>query len=109
MGVGFKPLRMGPLSTKVPLCENVNILNDEKAYEDTQPETNNLDSSYALDHIFSNPNNLLVENNHVTITPPTTQTNPTPWIKTFLDPSPLASKNDPNHTNEFDTNIFTFN
>ena len=65
-----------------------------------------MNSPYALDHIFVEPNSLHVEDKH--ITPPTTQTNYTPWIKPFWDPSPPTSKHDPNDTIELDTHIYAF-
>ena len=40
MGFGFKPLRIGPPSTTMPMCKTVDVLNDEKTSEDTPPKTN---------------------------------------------------------------------
>ena len=51
MGLGFQPLQIGPPSTKVPSCKIVNVLNDEKEFEDTQPNTN---SSPASEHDLNN-------------------------------------------------------
>ena len=36
LGLGFNPFFLAPLSTTVPSCETLNVLNDEKASEDTQ-------------------------------------------------------------------------
>ena len=81
-------------------------MNDENVFDDTQPETNNLDSPHTLDHIFSNPNILLVENKKITTTPCITQTSFVPWIKTLWDPSPLTFKHEPNDTTN--TDVYTF-
>lgn len=83
-------------------------MNDEKEFEDTQPENDNIDSHYALDHIFFDPNSLPMENKYLTITPSIAHTNHTPWIDTLWDPSPPASEHDPNNTTESNTHIYTF-
>lgn len=44
LGIKFIPLQIGPHSTKVPLCKTVNVLKIEKAFENTQPKSNDLDS-----------------------------------------------------------------
>lgn len=46
----------------VHTCETMNVSNDEKAYEETQPKINN---PYALDHIFVDPNNKTKCNIHI--------------------------------------------
>ena len=62
LGLGFKPLQIGPPSTMVPMCETVNVSNDEKVSKDTQPKINN---PYVLDHIFDDPNNTTESNIHI--------------------------------------------
>ena len=62
--------------------------------------------SLNLDHMFSNPNSLPMEDKHVT--PLVTQTNSSPWIKKFWDPSPPTCEHDPNDTTKLDIHIYAF-
>ena len=57
----------------------MNVSKDEKESKDTQPKIDDLDSPYALDCIFIDPNKLPMENKHLTITPHIAQTRSTPW------------------------------
>ena len=105
-GTWIQTIFLGLPNTQSSSSKNVNASNNEKASEYTLPKPN---ISYALDHIFVDPNSLPMENKH--ITPAITQTNFAPWIKTFWDPSPPTFEHDPNDTIEpyiyaFDQSLF---
>ena len=59
----------------------MDVLNDEKESKISQPQNDDLDNPYALECFFDDPNCLFMENKHVTITPPITQTHPKTWIE----------------------------
>ena len=59
LGLGFKPLRIGPPSTTVPMCKTMDVLNDEKECKDIPPKTNN---NLAYEHI---PNDTIEYNAHI--------------------------------------------
>ena len=88
LGLGFKPFVLGLPNTESSSSKEVNASNNNKASKNTQPKptqfvsnTDDLDTSLGLGHIFSNSNSLPVEYKHVA--PLVTQTNSSPWIETF--------------------------
>ena len=90
LGLGFKPFFLGPPNPKISLCTNVDTSSDDKASENIEPElveiepnTNDPDSPYALDHMF-NPNELPIEDKHV----PKTLSSP----QNILDPLLISSR-----------------
>lgn len=91
----------------------MNASNDDKAFENTQPETtqsisniDDPDTSLGLDHMFTDPNSPPMEDKHVI--PPITQTNSSPWIQTLWDPSPPASEHDTDDITEANIHIVSF-
>ena len=86
----------------------MNVSSDKKALEDTLLKPNDLDSPYALDHIFDDFDNPLVQDKHVSETPPISQTHPKSWINIHWDPSPHSSEHRTNDIDEPNVHIFTF-
>ena len=104
---------MGLPNTKSSLSKELNSSNDNKAFENTQPKAtqsvsniDDLDTSHGLDHRFLDPNSLPMEDKH--IYPPITQTNSSPWVETFWDPSPPSSKHDLDYITKMDIHIYSF-
>ena len=89
----------------VPSCETLNVLNDEKAFEDTPPEPNKPDCPLVLDYLFSNLDIPSVEDNK---TPPSPQDPSSSWIDTLWDPSPPSPEHGPISPTTSNTHIYTF-
>lgn len=61
MGLGFKLLQIGPPSTTVTMCKTMDVLNNEKASEETPLKTNSL---LTFEH---KPNNTTKLDTHISI------------------------------------------
>lgn len=83
LGLRFKPFVLGLPNTDSSSSKNVNASNDDKASENNQTEPtqpisdiDDLDTSLDLDHLFTDPYSLPVEDKHVI--PPIPQNNSSP-------------------------------
>lgn len=111
LGLGFVPLRIGHSSTKMTTCRKGHDSDDETTPKDTRPETDSNEwewssfssSSYALDNVFLDPNDLPMEDKHE-ITPPP-KTCPNAWIESFWDPS---SESDGSSLDSDTTDVYIF-
>lgn len=111
LGLGFVSLRIGPSSSKVTTHGKGRDSNDEITPEDTRPETDSNEwewssfssSSYALDNIFIDLDNLPMEDKHA-ITPLPKRC-PHAWIESFWDPS---SELDTSNSDSDTTNVYIF-